>query len=57
MLGDELLKDLIEGLSTVPLGNTAVESDILGEFKQAPAEARVAEDHLRRVLVGDGWLE
>ena len=31
MLGDELLKDLIEGLSGVPLGNTAVESDILGD--------------------------
>ena len=31
MLGDELLKDLIEGLSGVPLGNTAVGSDILGD--------------------------
>ena len=31
MLGDELLKDLIEGLSVVPLGNTAVGSDILGD--------------------------
>ena len=31
MLGDELLKDLIEGLSGVPLGNTAVASDILGD--------------------------
>lgn len=31
MLSDELLKDLIEGLSTVPLGNTAVSSDILGD--------------------------
>ena len=30
-LRDELLKDLIEGLSSVPLGNTAVESDILGD--------------------------
>ena len=31
MLGDELLKDLIEGLSGVPLGNRAVGSDILGD--------------------------
>ena len=31
MLGDELLKDLIEGLSGVPLGNAAVGSDILGD--------------------------
>ena len=31
MLGDELLKDLIEGLSGVPLGNKAVGSDILGD--------------------------
>ena len=31
MLGDELLKDLIEGLSGVPLDNTAVGSDILGD--------------------------
>ena len=31
MLGDELLKDLVEGLSGVPLGNAAVESDILGD--------------------------
>ncbi len=31
MLGDELLKDLIAGLSVVPLGNTAVGSDILGD--------------------------
>ena len=31
MLGDELLRDLIEGLSGVPLGNKAVESDILGD--------------------------
>ena len=31
MLGDELLKDLIEGLSGVPLGNTGVGSDILGD--------------------------
>ncbi len=31
MLADELLKDLIEGLSAVPLGNTAVGSDILGD--------------------------
>ena len=30
-LGDELLKDLIEGLSVVPLGNTTVGSDILGD--------------------------
>ncbi len=30
-LGDELLKDLIEGLSGVPLDNTAVASDILGD--------------------------
>ena len=26
-------------------------------FKQALAEARAAQDHLRRVLVEDGWLE
>ena len=31
LLGDELLKDLIEALSVVPLGNTTVESDILGD--------------------------
>ena len=31
MLGDELLKDLIEGLSGVPLANTAVGSDIFGD--------------------------
>ena len=31
MLGDELLKDLMEGLSSVPLGNTVVGSDILGD--------------------------
>ena len=31
ILGDELLKNLIEGLSGVPLGNTAVVSDILGD--------------------------
>ena len=31
MLGDELLRDLIEGVSGVPLGNKAVESDILGD--------------------------
>ena len=31
MLGDELLRDLIEGLSGVPLGNKTVESDILGD--------------------------
>ena len=31
ILGDEILKDLIEGLSEVSLGNTAVTSDILGD--------------------------
>lgn len=31
ILTDEILKDLIEGLSEVPLGNTAVTSDILGD--------------------------
>jgi type I restriction enzyme M protein len=31
MLTDEILKDLIEALSRVPLGNQAVESDILGD--------------------------
>ena len=31
MLGDALLRDLIEGLSGVPLGNETVESDILGD--------------------------
>ena len=31
MLGDELLKDLMEGLSAVPLGNAAVGADILGD--------------------------
>lgn len=31
ILSDEILKDLIEGLSSVPLGNTSVESDILGD--------------------------
>jgi type I restriction enzyme M protein len=31
MLTDEILKDLIEGLSEVPLGNTAASSDTLGD--------------------------
>ena len=31
MLGDELLKNLVEGLSGVPLGNKAVASDILDD--------------------------
>ncbi len=31
LLGDELLNDLMEGLSGVPLGNDAVESDVLGD--------------------------
>jgi type I restriction enzyme M protein len=31
ILTDEILKDLIEGLSEVPLGNTTVASDILGD--------------------------
>ena len=31
MLTDEILKDLVEGLSEVSLGNTAVTSDILGD--------------------------
>jgi type I restriction enzyme M protein len=31
ILTDEILKDLIEGLSEVSLGNTAVSSDILGD--------------------------
>ena len=31
MLTDEILKDLIEGLSEVSLGNTAVSTDILGD--------------------------
>lgn len=31
MLSDEILKDLIEGLSIVPLGNHAADSDILGD--------------------------
>lgn len=31
MLPDDILKDLIEGLSEVPLGNTSVSSDILGD--------------------------
>ena len=31
MLGDELLKDLLEGVSGVPLGNSALGSDILGD--------------------------
>ena len=31
MLTDEILKDLVEGLSEVSLGNTAVDSDILGD--------------------------
>ena len=31
MLNDELLKDLIEGMTAVPLGNDAVASDILGD--------------------------
>ena len=31
ILSDEILKDLIEGLSSVPLGNASVQSDILGD--------------------------
>ncbi len=31
MITDEILKDLIEGLSEVALGNTAVSSDVLGD--------------------------
>ena len=31
MLSDEILKDLIEGLSAVPLGNDSVSTDILGD--------------------------
>ena len=31
--------------------------DAVAAFKQAIAEARAAEDRLRRVLVEDGWLE
>ena len=31
VLGDEMLKDLVEGLSGLPLGNKAVGSDILGD--------------------------
>jgi type I restriction enzyme M protein len=31
MLTDEILKDLVEGLSEVPLGNTAASSDTLGD--------------------------
>ncbi len=31
MLTDEILKDLIEALSGVPLGNRAVSTDILGD--------------------------
>ena len=31
MLGDAILKDLVEGLSAVPLGNRAVGSDVLGD--------------------------
>ena len=31
--------------------------EAVAAFKQALAEARTAEDRLRRVLVADGWLE
>lgn len=31
ILGDAILKDLVEGLSAVPLGNLAVGSDVLGD--------------------------
>ena len=31
--------------------------DALAAFKTALTEARSAEEHLRRVLVEDGWLE
>jgi type I restriction enzyme M protein len=31
MLTDEILKDLVEGLSAVPLGNEAVSTDVLGD--------------------------
>lgn len=31
MLTDEILKDLVEGLSAVPLGNKAVSTDVLGD--------------------------
>jgi hypothetical protein len=36
MLTDEILKDLVEGLSEVLLGNKAVSSDILGERLRIP---------------------
>ena len=31
--------------------------EAVAAFKKALAEARAAEDHLRRVLVEDGWLK
>ena len=31
--------------------------EAVAAFKTALTEARAAEDHLRRVLVEDGWLE
>ncbi len=34
---DELLKDLIEGFSSISLGNNAVDTDILGDAPRPPA--------------------
>ena len=31
--------------------------EAIGEFKKALSDARAAEDHLRTVLIGGGWLE
>ena len=61
MLGDELLKDLIEGLSGVPLGNTAVGSDILGDayeyligkFADITRRKKAGEFYTPRSVVGN----
>ena len=31
--------------------------EVVAAYKQALANVRAAEDHLRHVLVEDGWLE
>ena len=37
--GDELLKDLIEGFSSIPLGNKAVSTDVLGTDEEVDTDS------------------
>ena len=47
MLTDEILKDLMEGLSGVSLGNTAVSTDVLGDAYEYPRR-HIREPRRRR---------